>query len=151
MNEEAVRPFDERQTWWRRILAPLVCALACSIWSLIGLSTLRGRQHHDLYALLAHTDSAGTGQILWKPGGEHFAFLFLTLPGCCGVGAILTALVFGSFGAPRVGWRTVIGYWLFGLSARLASQLSLVGCGSMQSAYLFSRRICPAKEPRIPR
>jgi hypothetical protein len=115
MNEEPAGPFDERQTWWWRILTPLACGLTCGLWSLIGLSRLQERQHQDLYALLAHTDSAGTGQIFWKPGGEHFAFWFLTLPGWCGIGAMLIALVFGSFGMRRVGWLTVIGYWIFGL------------------------------------
>jgi hypothetical protein len=64
---------------------------------------------------LAHTDSAGTGQIFWNPGGEHSAYLFLGLPGSCGLGAMLISLVVGSSGLRRLGWYTVFGYWLFGL------------------------------------
>jgi len=115
MNEPKLDPFDERQTWWWRILTPLLCAVACVVWSLIGLSNLEERQHQDLYALLAHADSAGTGEIHWKPGGEHHAFMLLNVPFWCGVGSMLICVSIGSVGMWRAGWLTVIGYWLFGL------------------------------------
>ena len=110
------RPFDDRQAWWWRILAPLAFGFFGAIWSAGGLWSLAEQQHEDLYALLAHTDSAGTGQVFWKAGGEHHAFLFLTLPFYFGVGSMVLALVVGSIGMRRaLGWPTFLGYWLFGL------------------------------------
>jgi hypothetical protein len=85
------------------------------MWSVIMLGRLQHRLHHDLYALLAYTDSAGTGHIFWNPGGEYYANIFIGLPGWCGFGAMLISLVFGSVGLRPSGWSTVVGYWLFGL------------------------------------
>jgi hypothetical protein len=107
--------FDDTQTWWWRILAPLLCAFVFAMWSLVGLGRVQEQQQHDLYALLAHTDSAGTGQIFWNPGGEHFAHVFIELPEWSGVGAMLISLFFGSVGLRRLGWATVFAYWLFGV------------------------------------
>jgi hypothetical protein len=108
-------PFDERQTWWWRILTPLVCAFVAGMWAVLALGWLQERAHHDLYALLAYTDSAGTGQIFWHPGGEHYAHVLIGLPTLCGLGAMLISLVFGSVGLRRMGWATLFSYWLFGL------------------------------------
>jgi hypothetical protein len=79
------------------------------------LAVLQKRQHHDLYALLAYTDSARTGQIYWNPNGEHFAHLYLSLPFFCGLGSMLISLVAGSWELRRAGLSKVLGYWLFGV------------------------------------
>ena len=86
------------------------------MWSLIGLWSLENRDQQNLYALLAHTDSAGSGTTFWKPGGERYAFLFITLPYYCGLAAILISLLFGSVGVRRgIGWTSLVGYWFVGL------------------------------------
>jgi len=106
-------PLDERQTWWWRILTPLVCAFVAITSSVVALGGLQERHHHDLYGLLAYSDSAGN--VSWTSGGEHFAWLFLELPWWSGLGAMLISLLFGSLGLRRTGWATLFGYWLFGL------------------------------------
>jgi len=108
-------PFDERQTWWWRILTPLACAFVAGMWSVVALGALQDRLHHDLYALLAHTDSTGTGQIFWNPGGQHHAYVLIGLPALCGLCAMLMSLIVGSPQLVRLGWSTVAAYWLFGL------------------------------------
>jgi hypothetical protein len=106
-------PLDDRQTWWWRILTPLVCAFVPAMWSIISLGRLQERQHHDLYGLLAYSDS--TKIVSWNAGGEHFAYLFLELPWWCGIGSMMISLVVGSLGLRSAGLATVAGYWLFGL------------------------------------
>ena len=96
---------------------PIVLAVVFIGWSLLGLWSVEHRLHQDdLYALFAHTDSAGTGKTFWKEGGERHAFLYITLPFYCGLATILAALVVGSIGIRRgVGWTSLVGYWFAGL------------------------------------
>jgi hypothetical protein len=83
-----------------------------AMWSLIGLGRLQEKQHHELYGLLAYSDSAG--HVFWSAGGEHAAHLYLDIPFWCGIGAMLISLIVGSWGLQRAGWITVFAYWLFG-------------------------------------
>ena len=106
---------DDRQYWlWRFVLPPAVVMLT-ALWPAVMLGRMQQASGKPLYALFAHTDSAGTGEIFWKKDGERQAFAAVVLPYCVGLTLLLAATGIGSIGMRRnAGWLAVLGFWIYG-------------------------------------
>ncbi len=79
------------------------------------LGKIQERSGEQLYALFAHTDSAGTGEIFWKKNGQAQAFATVELPYYIGLTFAVVATAVGSIGVKRnAGWLGLVGFWIFG-------------------------------------
>jgi hypothetical protein len=112
---------NERQLWWWRVAAPPVIVLVATWWSLFALGDIQTKSGQRLYALFAQTDSAGTGEIFWKPNGWRDAFRTIELPYYAGILGLLVTTTLGGVRYRKSGsWIELLGVISYGVVAALA-------------------------------